>query len=96
MRDILQGMTSSKSAILPDLNDAPPLGVTAVDVQHRTDWRKIVKLDSLERPGLSEKDFCGLFAKCDACGQIMARIVFRYHDCRPLGVDGLELTDCEE
>jgi hypothetical protein len=72
------------------------LGVTAVDFQYETDWRKIVRLDRLERPGLSERDFFGLFAKCDACRQVMARIVFDYHECRPLGVDDLELTDHEE
>lgn len=87
--DILRDMTGSKSAIVPDLNDAPPLGVTAVDLQHRTDWRKIIRLNSSEH-------FLGLFAKCDACGLIMAFQVFCYHDCRPLGVDGLELTNCEE
>jgi hypothetical protein len=72
------------------------LGVTAVDLEHETDWRKIVRLDRLEQPGLSEKDFFGLFAKCDACRQVIARIVFDCHECRPLGVDGLELTDNEE
>jgi hypothetical protein len=72
------------------------LDVTAVDMQHETDWRKIVKLDCLERPGLSERDFYGLFAKCDACWQVIARRLFDHHECRPLGVDGLELTDCEE
>src|ERR1700678_1194675 len=65
-------------------------------MQHETDWRKIVKLDCLERPGLSERDFYALFAKCDACWQVIARRVFDHHECRPLGVDGLKLTDCEE
>ena len=56
-----------------------------------------MRLDRLERPGLSEKDFFGLWEKCDVCGLIMARLVFRYHECRPLGVDGsVELTDTEE
>jgi hypothetical protein len=32
----------------------------------------------------------------DVCQQVVARIVFEYHECRPLGVDGLELTDHEE
>ena len=81
---------------MPDLNAPTTSGTTTVDLQHETDWRKIVKLNSMERPGLSKKDFFGLFAKCDACWQVMARIVFDYHKCRPLGVDGLELTDCEE
>ena len=84
------------SPTVPDLNTPPPSGVTAVHLQHETHWKKILKLDSMVRPGLSEKDFFGLFAKCDACRQVVARIVFDYHECRPLGVDGLELTDCEE
>ena len=37
------------SPTVSDLNAPPPSGVTAVDLQHETDWRKIVKLDSLER-----------------------------------------------
>jgi hypothetical protein len=82
-----------KSAIVTDLNDTPPLGV---DLQYETDWRKIIRLDRWERPGLTEKEFFGLFAKCDACGLVVARLVFLNHECRPLGEDGLELTDCEE
>jgi hypothetical protein len=90
-------MNGAKSAVVTaDLNDAPPLGVTAVDVLYETDWRKIVRLDRLERPGLSEKEFFGLFAKCDACRLVMARKVFHCHHCKPQGEDGLELTDCEE
>ena len=57
--------------------------VRDIDLQHETDWRKIVKLNSLERPGLSEKDLFSLFAKCDTCWLIMARLVFDYHKCRP-------------
>lgn len=94
--DILLEQWPVLSPTIPDLNAPPPLGVTAVDLQHETDWRKTVRLDRLERPGLSEMDFFGLFAKCDSCRQAMARIVFDYHECRPLGVDGLELTDNEE
>jgi hypothetical protein len=56
----------------------------------------MVRLDRLERPGLSEKEFVGLFAKCEVCGLVMARLVFHYHYCRPVGEDGLELTDREE
>ena len=95
--DSLQDMNGAKpEAIATDLNELPPLGTTAVDVQYETDWRKIVRLDRLERPGLSEKEFFGLFAKCDACELVMARLVFHHHHCEPLGEDGLELTDCEE
>ena len=96
--DSLRDMNGAKSAVVTDLNDVPPLGITAVDVLYETDWRKIVRLDRLERPGLSEKEFFGLFAKCDACGLVMACPVFYYHHCEPLALreDGLELTDCEE
>ena len=66
--DSLQDMNSAKpEAIATDLNELPPLGTTVVDMQYETDWRKIVRLDCLERPGLSEKEFFSLFAKCDAC-----------------------------
>jgi hypothetical protein len=78
------------------LNEAPPLGVTAVTWEYETDWRKITRLDRIERPGLTEKEFFGLFKKCDVCKLIVARIVFRYHHCCPAAEDGTELTDCEE
>jgi len=85
-----------KSAIVTDLNNVPPLGVTAVDLQYETNWRKIVRLDHLERPGLTEKEFFGLFAKCDACRLVTAHVVFHNHECRQLGEKGLELPDCKE
>jgi len=62
---------------------------------YETDWRKFIKLDSLDRPGLTEAEFFGLFVKCDACKLIMTHQVFSVHYCSPLGEDGLELTDCE-
>ena len=95
--DSLQDMNSAKpEAIATDLNEPPPLGTTAVDMQYKTDWRKIVRLDHLERPGLSKKEFFSLFAKCNACELVVAHLVFHHHHCKPLGKDGLELTDCEE
>ena len=69
--------------------------VTGLELEYTTDWRKIVKLDCWDRPGLRAKDFFGLFAQCDACELIVARQVFAKHHCRPLGDDGLELTDEE-
>jgi hypothetical protein len=81
-----------ESVSLIDLNDAP----SGLGRDYETDWRKIVKLDRLEQPGLSEKEFVGLFAKCEVCGLIVARLVFHRHHCKLLGEDGLELTDCEE
>ena len=85
-----------ESAIVTDLNDTPPLGVTAIDWHYETDWQKIVRLNCLEWPGLSEKEFFGLFAKCEVCGLVVARQVFHYHYCRLVGEDGLKLTDREE
>jgi hypothetical protein len=67
-----------------------------MDLGYETDWRRFSKLDTLERPGVSEKEFYGLFAKCDACNLVMTRQVFPDHCCRSLGEDGLELTDVDE
>lgn len=55
------------------------------------------KLDTFERPGVSERDFYGLFAKCAACSLVtgMTRQVFPDHCCRSLGEDGMELTDVD-
>ena len=63
---------------------------------YETDWRRFNKLDTLERPGISEREFFGLFAKCDACNLVMTRLAFPDHCCRPLGEDGVELTDVDE
>jgi hypothetical protein len=82
-----------------DLNSAPLLETKVrdeiADLGYETDWRKFTKLDCLDRPGLSELDFFGLFAKCEACELIMTRLVFPVHYCRRLGEDSLELTDEE-
>jgi hypothetical protein len=64
-----------------------------VDFGYETDWRRILKLECLDRPGLSEFEFFGLFAKCSVCQLIMARQVFSFHYCTE---DCLELTDVEE
>jgi hypothetical protein len=83
-----------------DLDDAPPFETRVrprgMDLGYETDWRRFNKLDRLERPGLSEREFYGLFVKCDACGLVMTRLVFPGHYCRVLGEDGLELTDVDE
>jgi hypothetical protein len=86
--------------VITDLNN-PIVFDTAVkhggvDLGYETDWRRFNKLDRLERPGVSEREFYGLFAKCDACNLVMTRLVFRNHCCRPLGEDGVELTDVDE
>ena len=73
-----------------------PLPAENVDLGYETDWRKKVKLDCLDRPGLSELEFFGLFAKCSVCKLVMTRQVFSYHHCVLQTEDGLELTDVEE
>lgn len=75
-----------------DFTDVP----SNVDLGYETDWRKIVKLDCLDQPGLSELEFFGLFAKCNVCQLVMARQVFSCHRCILQTEDGLELTDIEE
>jgi hypothetical protein len=70
-------------------------GVVLVDLGYATDWRKFIKLDRLDRPGITEVEFFGLFAKCEVCALVMTRQVFPAHYCRRLGEDGLELTDQE-
>lgn len=64
-----------------------------MDLSYETDWRKLVKLDCLDRPGLKEVEFFGLFVQCDACRLVTTRQVFGYHYCVQIGEDGLELTD---
>jgi len=78
-----------------DLTDAPPPSEN-VDFGYETDWRRQLKLDCLDRPGLSESEFFGLFAKCSVCRLVMACQVFSFHYCELQTEDGLELTDIEE
>lgn len=47
-----------------DFND-DPLPIGNVDSGYVTNWRKIVKVDSMDRTGLSELEFSGLIVKCD-------------------------------
>jgi hypothetical protein len=67
-----------------------------VDGGYETDWQRIVKLDCMDRPGLSELEFFGLFAKCDVCKLVTACQVFFCHRCVLQTEDGGELTDAEE
>lgn len=67
-----------------------------MDLSYKTDWRKVVKLDCLDRPGLKEVEFLDLFVQCDVCKLITTRQVFEYHYCVRIGRDGLELTDEED
>jgi hypothetical protein len=78
-----------------DLPDAPP-PVQNDGFGYETVWQKIIKLDCLYRPGLSELDFFGLFAKCEVCQLVIARQVFSFHHCVLQTEEGLELTDVEE
>jgi hypothetical protein len=82
-----------------DLTDVP-LPADNVDLGYRTDWRKILKLDCMDRPGLSEREFFGLFAKCNVCNLVMACQSFSLHYCALQTTEDdnseRELTDEEE
>ncbi len=39
----------------------PAPGFEGVDLSRRTDWRKLTKLECIEKPGLTEEQFLGLF-----------------------------------
>ena len=62
-----------------------------VNLEHKTDHRKFFKLDCLDQPGVTEKEFWGFFVKCDACRLVMTQEVFPDNYCLLLGEDGLEL-----
>ena len=85
-----------QSKMVIDLTDAPsPLATGGVDLEYETDWRKAIKLNCMDRPGLREVEFFGLFVKCDVCELVMTRQVFHRHHCRLPGEDSEELTDEE-
>ena len=67
------------------------------DLGHQTNWRKFVKLDAMDRAGLTEVDFFGLFVKCGGCKLIMTHQVFvaLKHHCVPKVLDSFELHDME-
>jgi hypothetical protein len=74
----------------------PPLPTPdGKDLSYRTDWRKILKLDCMDRPGLTEDEFWGLFVKCDACALITTHMMFRSHHCDPHKEDDFDFTDEE-
>lgn len=66
-----------------------------VDLGYQTDWRKFSKLESMDRPGLTEVEFFGLFVKCDACMLVTTRQAFSSHHCSLQVEDDSELTDRE-
>jgi hypothetical protein len=47
-----------------------------------TDWHLFQQLDAMERPGLTQVQFCGLFTVCGVCGLVMMHQVFSFHQCR--------------
>jgi len=77
--------------------DPPTLapGFDGMDLSRRTDWQKFVKLDCMDRPGLTENEFMGLFIKCDMCALITTHLMFHHHHCDPQTADDLVLTDQE-
>jgi hypothetical protein len=66
-----------------------------VDLGYQTDWRKFSKLKSMDRPGLTEVEFFGLFVKCDTCMLVTTRQAFSSHRCDRQVKDDSELTDRE-
>ena len=80
--------------LVVDLTEVPH-PAEYVDLGYQTDWRKFTKLESMDRPGLTEVEFFGLFVKCDACMLITTRQVFGNHHCSLQEEDDSELTDRE-
>jgi hypothetical protein len=76
-----------------------PNSTEYVDLGYETDWHKFLKLESMDRPGLTEVEFFSLFAKCEVCLLIMMRQAFHSHHCSLPRDDELEddseLTDWE-
>ena len=52
----------------------------------------------MDRPGLTEADFFGLFVKCEGCQLVMTCQVFvaLKHRCVSMVVDNVKLADMEE
>jgi hypothetical protein len=75
-----------------DLTEVPH-SAEHVDLGYETDWRKFSKLESKDRPGLTEVEFFGLFAKCEACLLITMCQAFHSHHCCRQREDDSELTD---
>jgi len=51
----------------------------SIIIPKQTKWKKIDKIGRMRKPGLSEEEFWGLFAKSDICQAITTQDVFRYH-----------------
>ena len=84
-------MTRSYSIMSTDLTNMSE----GADHNYQTDWRKFTKLEAIDRPGLTEVEFIGLFVKCNRCKLITTRPVFTHHYCSPPMADVGDLTDEE-
>jgi hypothetical protein len=74
----------------------------SIIIPRQTKWKKFDNIGRMRKPGLSQEEFWGLFAKCDICQAITTRDVFRYHleacQCQLEGDAATEdtVTDSEE
>ena len=81
----MQWLVSNNILSIKKKTDHHPLDLTIYSTIPRlTKWTKFAKLDWMKKPGLSEKEFHGLFMKCNNCQMVTMREVFRYHleDCK--------------
>jgi hypothetical protein len=78
--------------LVGDLTEVPH-PAECVDLGYQTNWRKFMKLESMDRPGLTEVEFFSLFVKCDMGMLITMRQVFGNHHCNLQEKDDSELTD---
>jgi hypothetical protein len=66
--------------------------------RHRKPLQLLLQLNAVIRPGLSERDFRALFAKCSSgCGMIMTHNAFNSHYCTANfeETDVIDVTDSE-
>jgi hypothetical protein len=57
---------------------------TFPDDDYATDCCKFIKLDLMDHPGLSQKEFFGLFVTCNACRFVITHQMFHKHCCNPV------------
>jgi hypothetical protein len=77
-------------------NRSIPLRKSCNNSSHKPKpFHLLLQLNSAIRPGLSQRDFRALFAKC-ICGLIMTRRAFRSHYCTTAEeTDVIEIADSE-
>lgn len=75
---------------------SPPEGLS-FNLGHEMDWRKFVKLNAMDRPGLTEDELFGLFVKCEGCKLVMTHQVFvaLKHHCFPMFMNNFTLPETE-